>query len=140
MKTRIFVFSDEIFSGYEVVVNVSDFDTLEIITAKVVSSLLDQMERLHLRALVERIHMMRWHIHDVRLEDILKPQEYPFHVCGHCGGTTTPDGAGVARGTIEAVHTALQAVVDVAGAMASLASVVVPSGSTETKPTPSQKK
>ena len=82
---RVCQISDDTFGGFEVVIDLDYFYTLDEISAFIKTTLINSLKRVHLEVLVNTAKNKKLHIHDknfcqlrnMNADDIL-------YVCGHC--------------------------------------------------------
>jgi hypothetical protein len=84
MPIVTFKISDELFQGYEVVLDLDYFETLEEICTQVTKTLKTHLELHKFEILLERLKGKNFHIHDETIGTILlKPQTEIVWVCSH---------------------------------------------------------
>ena len=84
MPIVTFKMSDEFFQGYEVVLDLDYFETVEEIYAQVTKTLKTHLELHKFEMLLERLNGKKFHIHDETMGTILlKSQEDIVWVCSH---------------------------------------------------------
>ena len=85
MPIVTFKISDELFQGYEVVLDLDYFETLEEIYDQVTKTLTTHLELHKFEQLLERLKGKKFHIHDETMGNILlKSQTEIVWVCSHC--------------------------------------------------------
>ena len=85
MPIVTFKISDELFQGYEAVLDLDYFETLEEIYAQVTKTLKTDLELHKFEMLLERLKGKKFHIHDETMGTILlKTQEDIVWICSHC--------------------------------------------------------
>ena len=84
MPIVTFKISDELFQGYEIVLDLDYFETLEDIYTQVITTLTAHLELHKFEILLERLNGKNFHIHDETIGTILlKPQTEIVWVCSH---------------------------------------------------------
>lgn len=82
---REFVVSSELFHGYSVILNISEYSNLEEIASKVHKSLLNALSSLKLEILVEKLKNKHFHIHYMTLEQIKTcDSNHKCYICDGC--------------------------------------------------------
>ncbi len=82
---RICQISDEIFGGFEMIIDLDYFYSLDEIAQHVKTTLTNSLQRLHLETLVNQIKNKRFHIHDKNFCQLRNMQnDAILYVCGHC--------------------------------------------------------
>ncbi len=77
--------SGGVFWGYETLVDIDEIDTLEDITNKTITNLKSDLNRLKLIELVNNVDPRVFHIHSVKLGDILTSEpQFVIYICNHC--------------------------------------------------------
>ena len=85
MPIVTFKMSDALFQGYEVVLDLVYFETLEEIYDQVTKTLKTHLELHKFEILLERLKGKKFHIHDETMGNILlKSQEDIVWICSHC--------------------------------------------------------
>lgn len=77
---RTFIFSCDVFSGYEVILNVTATDNLPSLANQCVNYLKNFLKQHKLDRLQEILSQKKYHIHDTPLEDIFL-HDIPIYVC-----------------------------------------------------------
>jgi len=86
MTIITFKISDKHFQGYEVILDLDYFETIEEICEQVVTTLKTHLELHKFEQLLERLKQKDFHIHDETMGAILlKSQDEIVWVCSHCG-------------------------------------------------------
>lgn len=85
MKERKFVCSSEYFSGFTVMVNLTEIDTINDIINIFKNHLLNVLRSHNFELLIEIVNQRKFHIHSYTIEDILtsSPNEM-FYICDKC--------------------------------------------------------
>ena len=87
MPIITFKISDRHFQGYEVILDLDYFETIEDICNQVVTTLKTHLELHKFEQLLERLKEKDFHIHDETMGSILlKSQDDIVWVCSHCKG------------------------------------------------------
>jgi hypothetical protein len=87
MTIITFKISDKHFQGYEVILDLDYFETIEEICEQVVTTLQTHLELHKFEQLLERLKHKDFHIHDETMGAILlKSQDEIVWVCSHCKG------------------------------------------------------
>ncbi len=87
MTIITFKISDKHFQGYEVILDLDYFETIEEICEQVVTTLKTHLELHKFEQLLERLKHKDFHIHDETMGAILlKSQDEIVWVCSHCKG------------------------------------------------------
>ena len=82
---RICQISDCDFGGFNIVLDLDYYYSLEEISKYVKNSLVRSLGRLSLTCLVEKANAKRLHIHDKKFSEIRSMQSQDIlYVCGHC--------------------------------------------------------
>ena len=82
---RICQISDEIFGGFEVIIDLDYFYSLAEIAQHVKTTLTNSLQRLRLEALVHKIQKKNFHIHDKNFCQLRNmSNDAILYVCGHC--------------------------------------------------------
>jgi len=82
---RKFIASSELFSGYEVFIDLNYCNTLDDICNIFYEDLLNFCNAHNLIVLVEKVKECRFHIHGFTFEEIIvSEKDNVFHVCDHC--------------------------------------------------------
>ena len=77
--------SDDYFSGFETIIDIDYFDSLEEIVRYVKLCLIKSLTKLKLEQLVKKATEKNFHIHDREINNILSENENSIiWVCGHC--------------------------------------------------------
>ena len=85
MTIMTFKVSDELFQGYEVVLDLDYYDSNEQICAQIVQTLKTHLELHKFEILLGKLHDKSFHIHDDEFGDILlMSQDSIVWVCSHC--------------------------------------------------------
>jgi len=85
MPIVTFKISDELFQGYEVVLDLDYFETLEEIYDQVTKTLKTHLELHKFEMLLVRLKDKKFHIHDETMGNILlKSQTEIVWICSHC--------------------------------------------------------
>jgi len=85
MPIVTFKISDELFQGYEVVLDLDYYETMEGIYEQVTSTLKAHLELHKFERLLERLKLKKFHIHDETFGSVLlKSQTDIVWVCSHC--------------------------------------------------------
>ena len=85
MPIVTFKLSDELFQGYEVVLDLDYFETLEEIYDQVTTTLKTHLELHKFEMLLARLKEKKFHIHDETMGTILlKSQDDIVWMCSHC--------------------------------------------------------
>ena len=82
---RVCQISDEIFGGFEMVIDLDYFYSLDEIAQHVKTTLTNSLQRLHLVTLVNQIKNKQFHIHDKNFCQLRNMQnDAILYICGHC--------------------------------------------------------
>ncbi len=82
---RTFEFSSDLFGGFQAYIDIRRESTIGDIVSSAVSQLCQSFQRLRLMELVSRVRKAKFHIHDVKMADILvSPVEKVYYICDHC--------------------------------------------------------
>ena len=80
-----FKISDELFQGFEVVLDLDYFETMDEICKQVTRTLRYQLEFQNFEMLLEKLDDRNFHIHDEEFGSILlKSPEDIVWICSHC--------------------------------------------------------
>ena len=80
-----FIASSELFSGYEVYIDLNYCNSLDDIVNVFYEDLLNFLNSHNLIALVDKVKECRFHIHGFTFEDIiLSDKNNIIHICDHC--------------------------------------------------------
>jgi len=87
VNLRKFCISDELFSGFEIMVDLDNVETLDNIIKEVLKNAIDVLEEkkfyILLRLLKDKVK--RFHVHDYTFAEILISQPTDiFYICSHC--------------------------------------------------------
>jgi hypothetical protein len=77
---RTFIFSCDVFSGYEVILNVTAADSFPSLAKECVNHLKTFLKKHKLDRLQETLSQKKYHIHDTEFEDIFL-RNIPIYVC-----------------------------------------------------------
>ena len=84
-NSRKFIASSDLFSGYEVIIDLNDCTSLDDIVNEFYENLYTCLSYYKLNYLVDQVKLCRFHIHSYTLEDILlSDKDVLFYVCDHC--------------------------------------------------------
>jgi hypothetical protein len=83
-QLRICKISDDLFSGFTVVVDISYHDNIDKIAKYAKDVLVYYMEKEKLEILVVKANEKQFHIHDIPMSDIISNVDEIIWVCGHC--------------------------------------------------------
>jgi hypothetical protein len=82
---RRFIASSDIFSGYEVLLDIDIHNSLDNIVNIFYDNLHNILHQYKFEILVEKIKQCRFHIHDFTYEDIKNSNpENIIYICDHC--------------------------------------------------------
>ena len=85
MPIVTFKLSDELFQGYEVVLDLDYFENVNEIYDQVTNTLKTHLELHKFEMLLERLKEKKFHIHDETMGSILlKSQDDIVWMCSHC--------------------------------------------------------
>ena len=85
MTVITFKISDELFQGYEVVLDLDYYESMEEICAQVVQTLTTHLELHKFEILLDKLKQKNFDIHDETFGNILlKSQDEIVWVCTHC--------------------------------------------------------
>ena len=85
MTVITFKISDELFQGYEVVLDLDYYESMEEICAQVVRTLTTHLELHKFEILLDKLKQKKFDIHDETFGNILlKSQDEIVWVCTHC--------------------------------------------------------
>ena len=85
MPIVTFKISDEIFSGYEVKLDLDYFETIDEICKQVTETLKCHLKLHNFEVLLEKLKEKNFHIHDEEFGSILlKSENEVVWVCSHC--------------------------------------------------------
>jgi len=77
--------SDEFFGGFNIIIDLDYYHSLEDIANYVKNALISSLKRLHLDSLATKAENKKFHIHDKNLLQIHNmPNNTVIWVCGHC--------------------------------------------------------
>jgi len=84
-NNRKFICSSEYFSGFFVMININEIQTIDDIIIKFYNKLINILQNNHFEKLVEIAKNRNFHIHSYEIEDILSssPNDM-FYICDHC--------------------------------------------------------
>jgi len=84
-NSRKFIASSELFSGYEVYIDLNYCNTLDDIVNSFYDNLYTCLSHYNFEYLTEQVKLCKFHIHSYTFEDIiLSDKENVFYVCDHC--------------------------------------------------------
>jgi hypothetical protein len=75
--------SSETFGGFQCKINIEKVESLDEITALVISQLRVVLETLRFQRLVENVDKIKWHIHSHTLNDIHTKENEIIWICDH---------------------------------------------------------
>ena len=82
---RLFVASSELFSGFQVDINITEIDTLDDIVKIFLDRLIKVLKDNKFTMLVKKLNETKFHIHSHTLEEILTSERNTIlYVCNHC--------------------------------------------------------
>jgi hypothetical protein len=82
---RVFIASSELFSGFEVEMDIRNIDTLDDIVNIFIDNLKKVLKEYNFEILHDSVNAKKFHIHSHTLEDILvSNKDEIFYVCDHC--------------------------------------------------------
>ena len=82
---RKFIASSELFSGFEVYIDLNYCNSLDDIVNTFYDDLHNFLNSHNLVALVNKAKLCRFHIHDFTFEEIIVvDKDNIFHICDHC--------------------------------------------------------
>jgi len=82
---RICQISDEDFGGFEVIIDIDYFYSLDEISAHIKNTLIVALQRLRLEALTHKAQAKNFHIHDKNFCQLRNMDNNAIlYVCGHC--------------------------------------------------------
>ena len=85
MPVVTFKISDDLFQGFEVVLDMDYFENTEEICTQVEKTLKTHLELHKFERLIESLKTKKFHIHDEEFGSILlKTQEQVVWICTHC--------------------------------------------------------
>lgn len=77
--------SDDLFSGFEVIIDMDYYDSLQEIVDYVKSCLIKSLTKLKLEYIIKKVNEKNFHIHDRSIGQILlNNNDSTIWVCGHC--------------------------------------------------------
>ena len=83
VNLRTFIISDELFSGFESIIDLDEVDSIEEIISIVVNKLSILLKNAKLQILFNKVSKTNFHIHDFSFTDILL-NENIYYICNHC--------------------------------------------------------
>jgi hypothetical protein len=84
VNNKIFVISDELFSGYSLEIDMDKMNNKIDIINEIVDSLRNEFKKLKLESLGIKLLKCNFHIHNYDFEDIIKSKyNQKFWVCNH---------------------------------------------------------
>ena len=83
-NTKKFIASSELFSGYEVQINLNDCSSLNDIVNTFYDNLQNCLTLNNFTVLLEELEECKFHIHTYSFEDIINSNESCYYVCDHC--------------------------------------------------------
>jgi len=81
---KVFTASSELFSGYEVVIDLNNCSSINDIINIFVVDLQKCLEQNKFIVLLEKLQYNQFHIHNYTFEDILNSQFSAYYICDHC--------------------------------------------------------
>lgn len=84
MNFRKFIFSDDIFSYFECMIDLDELDSMEDIVHEATHILKSKLQELKMNCLISKLDTKKFHIHDKTFESILlsEPNQI-YYICGH---------------------------------------------------------
>ena len=77
--------SDNEFRGFEIIIDLDYYDSLEEIVGYVKYHLINSLTKLKLESLVKKANEKKFHIHDIEMGNLLMSNEKStIWICGHC--------------------------------------------------------
>ena len=84
-NVRQFVASSELFSGYEVMIDLNECNSIDDIVNTFYDNLYNCLTLHKFSILLEEVKECKFHIHSYTFEDILtSAEDNVFYVCDHC--------------------------------------------------------
>lgn len=81
---KIFIASSELFSGFNVVIDVEKCNSMDDIINIFVDNLRKCLEIHNFEILLEKLKTLNFHIHDYTFNDILTGEDKFYYICDHC--------------------------------------------------------
>jgi hypothetical protein len=82
---RRFVASSELFSGFELYLDIEIHDTMDNIINAFYENLYNILSLHKFEVLLEKLKYCRFHIHDITMNDIINmDSEKIIYICDHC--------------------------------------------------------
>ena len=77
--------SDNEFWGFEIIIDLDYYDSLEEIVAYVKYHLVNSLTKLKLEGMIKKANEKKFHIHDIEMGTLLMSDENStIWICGHC--------------------------------------------------------
>ena len=84
-KPRKCCISDDMFSGFEIVIDLDFYNSLEEIVDYVITHLINSLNKFKLEILGTQAKQKDFHIHDITISQLLlNGDDSIIWVCGHC--------------------------------------------------------
>jgi hypothetical protein len=87
VNLRKFSISDELFSGFEIMIDLDNLETIDNIIKEVLKNAIDVLEEKKFYNLVRLLKdkANKFHVHDYTFAEILMSQTNDiFYICSHC--------------------------------------------------------
>jgi len=81
---RQFIASSELFSGYEVMIDLGECNSIDDIVNTFYDNLYNCLTLHKFSVLLEEVQKCKFHIHSYTFEDICTSAGSVFYVCDHC--------------------------------------------------------
>ena len=81
---RQFIASSELFSGYEVMIDLNECNSIDDIVNTFYDNLYNCLTLHKFRILLEEVQKCKFHIHSYTFDDIRGAAGSIFYVCDHC--------------------------------------------------------
>ena len=82
---RKFIISDDQFSGFSMVVDLDEVESLDDICSKMFDFIFKLLTKYNFIILLEKLNEKNFHIHDYTFESMLmSDSEKEFFICSHC--------------------------------------------------------
>lgn len=85
VNKRKFIISDDLFSGFEIIVDLDEHESLIDIINTITNALLTILKEKKLNILSQKLELINFHIHNYNFADILLSEpDTIFYICNHC--------------------------------------------------------